>query len=147
MRLGIAVLCLLPVYGGGAGLGDLGRRSQAGGVVEASSCGRRKSRVRISMNSWLLCGPRSAIGSNRNCRRAGRSFWTAAERFDEELERDLKAAKITPDDAPEKDDDPEGAGFGYVERDGASAAGASRYGLCDGFGNHSMRRGRFGLCV
>ena len=41
-------------------------------------------------------------------------FLDRGQRFDEELERDLNAARIALDDAPEKDDHPEGPGFGYV---------------------------------
>ena len=37
-----------------------------------------------------------------------------ADHLGAELERDLKAAKIAISDAPEKDNDPEGVGFGYA---------------------------------
>ncbi len=43
-----------------------------------------------------------------------KEFLDRGQLLDQELKRDLKAAKITPDDAPKKDDDLEGAGFGYA---------------------------------
>ena len=63
------------------------------------------SPVRAAQRNWI----------ESKLRKRRKEFLDRAEHLDEELKRDLKAAKITPDDAPKKDDDPEGAGFGYAE--------------------------------
>jgi hypothetical protein len=62
------------------------------------------SPLRAAQQNWI----ESKLPKSRT------EFLDRAQRLNEELERDLKAAKITPDDAPKKDGDPESAGLGYA---------------------------------
>ena len=116
MRLGIAVLCLFPVYAAAQDWGISGGQDrQAGGLsyeavklrtakVTGENFDQSMAPLRAALRDWI----ESKLPKSR------KEFLDRGQRFDEELERDLKAAKITPDYAPKKDDDPEGAGFGYA---------------------------------
>jgi hypothetical protein len=108
MRLGMAVLCLFPVMA--AAQDEALARLQAEAVklrtekITEDTFDKSMARLRSAQRDWI----ESKLLKSRT------EFLDRADHLGQELDRDLKAAKITPDDAPKKDDDPEGVGFGYV---------------------------------
>jgi hypothetical protein len=108
MRLGVAILCLLPP------MAEAQEETLARLQIEAVKLRTAETTkdnfdttmapLRVAERNWI----ESKLPKSR------KEFLDRAERLEKELQRDLKEAKITPDEAPEKNDDPEGAGLGYA---------------------------------
>ena len=107
--IGIAILGLLPLLAAG--------QNEALARLQAEVVKLRTAKITNDNFDEFIAPLRAAqlnwIESKMPKSRA--EFLDRAGRLDEDLKRDLEAAKITPDDAPKKDDDQEGAGFGYVD--------------------------------
>jgi hypothetical protein len=107
MRSGIAILCLLPTIA--VAQDEALARLQAEAVnlrtTKLSSDGYDTpiARTQLAEQNWI----ESKLPKSR------REFLDRAARLEEELKHDLKAAGLTPEDAPKKDDI-EGTGFGYA---------------------------------
>jgi hypothetical protein len=108
MRLVIAMLCVLPPIA--AAQDEALARLQIEAVklrtekVTRDNLDTAMAPFRLAERDWI----------ESKLPKSQKEFLDRAERLEEELERDLKGAGLAPDDAPKKDDDPEGAGFGYA---------------------------------
>jgi hypothetical protein len=107
MRLGIAILCLLPRVA--AAQNEALARLQIEAIklrtanIDDKDFDEAITPLRIAQRNWI----ESKLPKSR------KELLEKAELLGDELDRDLKAAKIAADDAPESDFNPS-VGFGYV---------------------------------
>lgn len=106
MRLGVAILCLLPPMA--AAQDEALARLQIEAVKLRTATIDDKveeaiASLRAAQRDWI----ESKLPKGR------KEFLDKSDHLNEELDRDLKAAKVSTDDAPERDFNPS-VGFGYV---------------------------------